>query len=114
MSISNVFICVSIYTAKIHTDEFWLAAQGSEGSAGEPTTDEPPVHICTWHPEEEDSSPAVPTADVDVTISAPHSDREVFKVNERERTALGAALPAAKVPAATQGGSSYFCVPWIH
>ncbi|XP_014844502.1 PREDICTED: brevican core protein-like isoform X1 [Poecilia mexicana] len=81
------------------------AAQGSEGSAGEPTTNEPPVHICTWHPEEEDSSPAAPTAGVDVTIAAPHSDGEVFKVNEREHTAMGAALPAAKVPAATQGDS---------
>ncbi|KAM4735775.1 brevican core protein isoform 2-T2 [Anableps anableps] len=77
----------------------------SEGSAEEPTTDEPPVHICTWHPEEEDTSPAAPTADVDVTIAAPHSDLEGFKVHEREQTAMGAALPAAKIPAETQGDS---------
>ncbi|KAM4567977.1 brevican core protein isoform 2-T2 [Fundulus diaphanus] len=79
--------------------------QGSEGSASEPVTDEPSVHICTWRPEEEDASPAAPTADVDVTVAAPPSDPESFKAHELEQTAMGPALPAAKVPAASQGDS---------
>lgn len=86
-----------------------LAEQGLEGSGGEPTT-EPSVHICTWHPEEGDTSPTVPTADTDATIAAPSSDPEVFKAQEGQQTAMGAALPAAKVPAATQGGTSYICL----
>ncbi|MEQ2279170.1 hypothetical protein AMECASPLE_006664, partial [Ameca splendens] len=79
--------------------------QGSEGSAGDPITDEPPLHICTWMPEEEDNSPAAPTADVDVTTAAPPSDPKGSKAHEKEQTAMGPALPAAKVPAASQGDS---------
>lgn len=87
----------------------WIppADQGSEGSGGEPTTAEPQVHICTWHPEEEHTSAPAPTADTDATVTTPTLDPKGFKGDEREETAMGPALPAAKVPAASQGGTSF-------
>ncbi|XP_038148330.1 brevican core protein isoform X1 [Cyprinodon tularosa] len=90
---------------EIAKEQEFTTDQGSEGSGGEPTTAEPQVHICTWHPEEEHTSAPAPTADTDAMATTPTLDPKGFKGDEREETAMGPALPAAKVPAASQEDS---------
>ncbi|XP_076593416.1 brevican core protein isoform X2 [Chaetodon auriga] len=77
---------------------------GSEGGEEETSTDEP-VKICTWHPEEEETTgPTLATGTSDVTITAPTVVPEHFQKGGEEQTAMAASLPAAKVSAARQGG----------
>ncbi|XP_037641309.1 brevican core protein [Sebastes umbrosus] len=72
---------------------------GSERGEGETSTDEPSVKVCTWHPDEEETTGPTLTADIsDVTISAP----TMFP----EYSAMAASLPVAKVSAARPGGIS--------
>ncbi|XP_059195139.1 brevican core protein isoform X2 [Centropristis striata] len=76
---------------------------GSEGGEGETSTGEPPVKVCTWHPEEEETSSLTLTADSsDVTITAP--------TVHPQHPAMAASLPTAKVSAARPGGTSDSCL----
>ena len=70
---------------------------GSEGGEGDTSTEEPPVILCTWHPDEEDTAGPTVTADSsDVTLTAP----TVFPLY----SAMAASLPAARVSAVRPGG----------
>ncbi|XP_031601762.1 brevican core protein isoform X1 [Oreochromis aureus] len=85
------------------------AEHGSHGGMEVTGTDEPSVKICTWHPEEEEtSSSALTTDNSDMTIIAPTIYPVYFEGNEQ--TAMAASLPAAKVSAAGQGGFSDSCL----
>lgn len=71
---------------------------GSEGGEGETSTDEPSVKMCTWRPDEEETSSP--------THGAPTAFPESVQRGGEEQTAMAAALPAAKVSAVSQGGLS--------
>ncbi|XP_049902622.1 brevican core protein [Epinephelus moara] len=76
---------------------------GSEGHEGESGTNEPPVKVCTWHADEEETNAPTHAADSsDVTITAP----TMFP----QYPALAASLPAAKVSAVRPGAMSDSCL----
>lgn len=78
--------------------------RGSGGGEGETSTDEPSGKICTWHPDEEETtSPTLTTDNSDVTTTAPtvHPHR-----GGEEQSVMAASLPAAKVSAVRHGGFS--------
>ncbi|XP_022617739.1 brevican core protein-like [Seriola dumerili] len=87
---------------------------GSGTREGETSSDEPSDKICTWHPDEGDTSSPTPTADThDVTITAPTMHPENMKRDEeekREEEEEQTAVSAAKVSSARQGGSSDSCL----
>ncbi|XP_047453972.1 brevican core protein isoform X2 [Mugil cephalus] len=74
-----------------------------KGRDRETSTDEPSVKICTWHPEEEETSTPSLTTDSssDVTIIAPTLHPGYFR-KEDEQTAMAASLPEVKVSAVRQ------------
>ncbi|KAM8735488.1 brevican core protein isoform 3-T3 [Acanthopagrus schlegelii] len=75
---------------------------GSERGEGETSTDEPSVKMCTWRPDEEETSSP--------THGAPTAFPESVQRGGEEQTAMAAALPAAKVSAVRQGGLSDACL----
>ncbi|CAG6014407.1 unnamed protein product [Menidia menidia] len=73
--------------------------------------DEPSVNICTWRPEEEQTSTPAHTADSsDAAVVDPTLHRENSENDQGLQTAMGATLPAAKASAAQQGELSDSCL----
>lgn len=78
---------------------------GSEGGEGETSTDEPSGKMCTWNPDEEETtSPTLTTDSGHVTVSAP----AVYPQRGGEEQTV---MAAAKVSTAKYGGISGSCTP---
>lgn len=76
---------------------------GSDRVEGETSTDEPSGKICTWHPEEEETtSPTLNADSGHVTITPP----PVYPQSAAEEQTV---MAAAEVPAAKQEGISGSC-----
>lgn len=76
---------------------------GSEGAEGETSTDGPSGKICTWHPDEEETtSPTLNTDSGHVTVTPP----PVYPQSAGEEQTV---MAAAEVPAARQEGISGTC-----
>ncbi|KAK2845077.1 hypothetical protein Q5P01_011736 [Channa striata] len=90
--------------------EITTASINEPGSEEENSTDEPAVKICTWPPEEETSSPTLPSESHDMTISAPTFHPDILENEHEEETAMAASRPAAKISAARQGGYLDACL----
>ncbi|XP_074540337.1 brevican core protein [Halichoeres trimaculatus] len=80
---------------------------GSEGGEGNSSTDQPPVKICTWRPDEEETiSATLSTDDSDVTDGDHTMNPEELHRERDEQTAMA----AVKVFAVKQGGSPDSCL----
>ncbi|KAE8289242.1 Brevican core protein Brain-enriched hyaluronan-binding protein [Larimichthys crocea] len=82
-----------------------IPEHGSEGAEEETSTDEPSFKMCTWRPDnEETTGPTLHADSSDVTLTASSAFTEYFQKDGE--TAMAASLPAAKESDARQEATS--------
>ncbi|CAJ1063096.1 brevican core protein [Xyrichtys novacula] len=91
----------------VHVEDSTDNNPGPEGRDQETSTDQPPIKICTWRPDQEETVAATLSSDTDADPSAGPED---FQRRREEQTAMAASLPAVQVSAAKQGGSADSCL----